>query len=299
MELSRLEAFRAVAKEKNFTKAAARIFRTQPAVSQAVAALEDDLAEKLFIRRGRQVRLTQAGEILLGHVEEAFHLLDQGRRQVAALKGLEAGALTICASDTTCCYVLPEVLGRFRREHPAVEVRLINRPSPEAAGLVAGYEADLGIVTLPLEHAGLKTRRLILREDVAVCEPEHPLARRRRIRFEDLLPYPLLLLDRGSNTRAYIDQRLAQAGREARIIMETGSIEVIKRLVRLGFGVSLVPRVSVQEEVIAGHLAAIRVFRRDECRHLGLITPHRTVPSPAAEAFTAMLDEFAAREKRL
>ena len=299
MELSRLEAFCAVAKEKNFTAAAARLFRTQPAISQAVAALEADLDEKLFIRLGRQVRLTQAGEILLAHAEEAFRLLDQGRRRVAALRGLEAGELVVCASDTTCCYVLPEVLGRFRREHPGVEVRLINRPSPAAAALVAGYEADLGIVTLPLEHAGLKTRRLILREDVAVCAPGHPLASRRRAAFEDLLAYPLLLLDRGSNTRAYIDQRLAEAGRPADVVMETGSIEVIKRLVRLGFGVSIVPRVSVEEEVQAGLLAAVSVFRRAECRHLGLITPEKGTSSPAAEVFVRMLDEYVAKKKRL
>lgn len=299
MEWSRLEAFRAVAREKNFTRAAARLFRTQPAVSQAVAALEADLAEKLFIRQGRQVRLTQAGEVLLAHAEEAFRLLDQGRRQVAALKGLEAGELVVCASDTTCCYVLPEVLGRFRREHPGVEVKLINRPSPAAAALVAGYEADLGIVTLPLEHGGLRTRRLIPREDVAVCAPSHPLAKRRRAALEDLLAYPLLLLDRGSNTRAYIDQRLDATGRAARIVMETGSIEVIKRLVRLGFGVSIVPRVSVLEEVQAGSLAAVSVFRRAECRHLGLITPRQGTPSPAAEVFIRMLAEYAARKKRL
>ena len=294
-----MEAFRAVAESQSFTKASEKLFRTQPAVSQAVRSLEEDVGEKLFIRHGRTSSLTQAGQILLEHVEEAFNVLERGRLRIDALKGLQEGELTISTSDTTAYYVLPDVLKEFREHYPGVDVRIHCRPSPISAEQIVAHEADMGIVTLPIEHPKIASESLILREDVAICAPGHALARRKSIMFRNLVDYPLVLLDRGSNTRTYIDQRIREAGLKPKIIMELGSIEVIKKLVQLDFGISVVPLIALHTEIEQGTLQAIRVFKKVECRTLGVIYPAKGLFSHAAQVFVEMLKRHLADKTRL
>ena len=299
ISVEQLNAFRAVAEEKSFTKAAEKIFRTQPAVSQAIQSLEEELGERLFMRHGRTSMLTQAGRILLEHVEEAFETLERGRLRIEALKELSEGELTISTSDTTAFYILPDVLQEFRDQYPGIDVRIHCRPSPVSAEQVLAHQADIGIVTLPIEHPKLASEPLIIREDVAICAPGHELTKRRIIAFRDLAEYPLLLLDRGSNTRAYIDHRLSEAGLTPKIAMELGSIEVIKKLVQLDFGVSIVPLIAIHDEVDQGTLKAIRIFRKAECRTLGIIHPAKGIFSLAAQIFVKMLKKRLSDKKRL
>ena len=289
LDSQKLHVFLAVAKEKSFSKAAEILFRTQPAVSQSIRALEDELGERLFLRGRRTNALTQAGRILKEHAEEAFAALDRGRMRIESLKELKEGELVISASDTTSYYVLPQALSIFRRQYPGVEVRILNRPSPVSVEQVAAHESDIGIVTLPVSHPDLMAEPISVREDVAICAPDHPLARRSRINFEDLLIYPLILLDTGSNTRSFIDQRLAEMNVRPNISMEIGSIEVIKKLVQLDFGVSIVPRISVMEEAGQGILHYMSVFDRSEWRKLGVIYPRKGLYSLAAQVFVKML----------
>jgi len=289
LDIDRLRAFRAVATEKNFSRAAEKLFRTQSAVSQAIRLLEREVGETLFNRLGRTVELTPAGRILLEHVEDAFAAIERGRARIQALKELKEGELTVAASDTTTCYMLPKTLAAFRRRYPGVEVRILNRPSPVAAEQVAAHDADIGIVTLPIEHPKLHAESLQVREDVAICAAGHPLSRRKKAALADLLAFPLILLDRGSNTRSFIDRQIAAIGAASRIAMEVGSIEVIKKLVELDFGVSIVPRISVQQEVHHGALTTLRIFAKKDWRVMGLVYPRRGISNVAAEVFVALL----------
>lgn len=289
MDREKLTAFLAVAKKKSFSKAADAIFRTQPAVSHAIKALEEELGERLFLRLGRETRLTRAGEVLREHVDEAMASLERAKVRIQSLHELREGALTIAASDTIACYVLPDSLRSFRETYPGVEVRLLNRPSPVAGKLVAAGEADMGIVTLPISASKVRCVELVLREDVGICAPDHPLAGRKRVTLEKLAGFSLLLLDHGSNTRAYVDEKLRDAGLEPAPAMELGSIEVIKHLVRLGFGVSIVPRIAVRRELETRELRAFRVFAKAEARRLGAVIPHKGMLSRAAEVYLDML----------
>lgn len=288
MDFEKLAAFRTVAAEKSFSRAGAKLAKTQPAISQAIRSLEDELGERLFSRRGRATALTQAGRVLLDHVNQAFTVLERGRDALSALQGLRAGELVIATSDTTACYVLPDVLRAFRERYPGVEVIISNRPSPAAAAQVAAHEADVAFCTLPVVHPGLESETLVTREDVAICASNHPLAGRRRIRLVELLAYPLLLLDRGSRTRGFIDEQMRAVPREPRIAMEIGSIEVIKKLVALDFGVSIVPEIAIREELERGSLHALRVFPRSAARKLGVVRPKTTPLPPAADVFVRL-----------
>ena len=291
IETERLKAFMAVAREKNFTRAAEKLYRTQPAISQSIKLLEGDLGEPLFLRLGRSATLTEAGRILFEHVTEAFEALEQGRNRIESLKELREGKLTISASDTTSCYILPSILRQFHDRYPRIELRIFNRPSPEATKQVAARESDIGIVTLPVRHPRLVTVPIIIREDVVICAPSHSLSTRARVCFSDLKPFPLLLLDHGSNTRNFIDEKLRASGLDPNILMELGSIEVIKKMVQMGFGVSIVPKISIQEEEKAGVLQSIRIFDRSECRQLGFVFQKSGVLPLAAQVFMKILRE--------
>jgi len=299
ISVEQLTAFRAVAEEESFTRAAEKVFRTQPAISQAIRSLEEELGERLFTREGRKSSLTQAGRIFLEHVEEAFETLEQGKLRIDALKDLQEGELTISTSDTTAYYILPDVLKEFRDQYPGVDVRIHCKPSPISAEQVMNREADIGIVTLPIENPKLSSEPLILREDVAICSPSHELVRRKRISFQELAEYPLLLLDRGSNTRTYINQRFSEAGIKPKVIMELGSIEVIKKLVQLKFGISIVPLIALHQEVEQGTLKAMRIFKKSECRSLGIIYPEKGIHSLAARIFVEMLRKHLSDKHRL
>jgi len=293
MEFSaeQLSAFYTLARERSFTRTAEVLFRTQPAISLAIGSLENQLGEKLFIREGRDNILTPAGQILFEHMKEVYASLDQAKLRIEALKELREGELKISTSDTTAYYILPEVLKEFRDQYPGIEVKILSRPSPISAKQVLDHEADLGIVTLPIDHPGLRSVPLVIREDVVICAKGHKLEKRKRVVFRELSDYPLLLLDRGSNTRAFIDECFQKTGLAPKIALELGSIEVIKRLVELDFGISIVPHIAVQRELEQGALSVIKLFKRNECRRLGVIYPVKGPYSLPAKTFLRLLRE--------
>lgn len=273
----RLEVFRAVAREGGFSAAARVLDRSQPAVSQLIGALESDLGQKLFIREGRRVVLTQAGEVLLEHADR---ILRDVARAVADVSRTTIRRVALGTTDTLACYLLPPVLAEFRRKHPGVDLRIETRPSPVIAQRVAARELDVGIVTLPIPTT-LTTEVLVAHEDVVIVPREHPLAARKRVRFEDLAEHPLILLDRTTSTRAFIDSELARRGLRPRVAMETTSVEVLIRLVELGFGASVVPAIAVALAV-RGSLRRIPLVGATQKREVGVVLP--VSPSRGAEA---------------
>lgn len=277
LDPTRLEVFRAVAREGGFSAAARFLDRSQPAVSQLIGALEADLGQRLFVREGRRVVLTGAGEILLEHADK---ILDQIGRAIADVSRATIRRVSLGTTDTLACYLLPPVLAEFRRKHPGVDLRIETRPSPVIAERVAARELDLGIITLPIKTT-LATEILVPHHDVVITPREHPLASRKRVRFEDLAEHPLILLDRTTATRAYIETELASRGLSPRVAMETTSVEVLIRLVELGFGASVVPAIAAR-----GAIARIPLVGGAH-RSVGVVVP-KGFASRGAEAFIAI-----------
>jgi DNA-binding transcriptional LysR family regulator len=304
LDADQLLAFVTVARERGFSRAARRLGRTQSAVSQAVARLEQELDARLFVRSGRTTELSAAGRALLERAERILDEMARAREGLEALHELTAGQLAVGTSDTLAYYVLPPIVAEFRARHPAVELRLDNRPSPATAERVAERAVDVGVVTLPLPSGlriggkplaeRLSIEPLAPQEEVAICPPDHPLARRRRVGLEAILGYPLLLLDRTTGARALLDAELARIGAAPAPAMEMSSVEVLKKLVELGLGVSVVPALAVAREVEAGVLAAVRLQGLAVERSVGLVTPAAGPPSRAAAAFV----EIARRDLR-
>ncbi|MEW6752860.1 MAG: LysR family transcriptional regulator [Candidatus Latescibacterota bacterium] len=293
MELQQLRGFCEVARQRSFTRAADKLFLTQPAVSLQLKALEGELGVALLERGRRQLRLTPAGEVLLRRAQEALQVLESARDEIAGLEKLVRGRLIVGTSDTNCTYILPEVLRAFRTAFPHVELEIRNRMSLEAVRLVLADEVDFGLVTLPVRHRDLVQERLFARRDVLICPPDHPLARRRQVGLAAVAEHPLLALERGSVSRQLMDEAFRQAGVSPVIAMDLGAVEVIKRFVEIGLGVALVPEVTVREEVRQGRLAQVLVTGLGK-RAIGLIEHRGRQRSRAAEAFLQALRQHVA-----
>src|SRR6188768_982264 len=295
LDSARLAAFSAVATSGGFSKAAKQLGKTQSSVSQAVLLLERELGQKLFARDGHRPRLTDAGRALLAHATRIFEQMALAESELSGLDALDSGELVLGTSDTLACYFLPPVLSAFRERHPKVELRIDNRPSPVIAERVSEGQVDLGIVSLPLPAAlsvsgrpvaeRLDCVELSAQEDVAVCAPTHPLAKRRHVTVSDLAQHPLLLLDRTTSSRAWVDLAFSAENSSPKLAMEMSSVEVLKRLAELGFGVAIVPRFSVQREQAAGTLRVLGLEQSGAKRSVGALTPSAFAPTRAALAF--------------
>lgn len=289
-----LRTFAAVAEHHSFSKAGASLRRSQPAVSLQVARLEEILGRRLLDRSTKRVELTEAGAVLLGYVRQTEALLEQAQRELEDLDRLERGRLVICASDTTACYRLPELLARYRERHPGIDIVIRNATSPRSIEAVLAHDVDLAIVTLAFLPPGLESIPLFPRRDVLICHPQHRMARRSRVMLKDLEHEPFILLDELCSSRRLLDEMCADAHARLPIAMELSSIEVIKRFVRTNSGLSIVPEIAVQEEVAAGQLAAvpIRDFERAEKRQMGVIYKKGRYLSLAARRLLEELPEF-------
>jgi DNA-binding transcriptional LysR family regulator len=292
MDFNQLQSFVQVAQEGSFTRAAEKLFLTQPALSLQIKALETELGTPLFERRNRQIYLTEVGNAVLQRAQELLGVVEQIRQDVAAYQGVQTGRVQIGTSDTTCLYILPKFVQTFRAQFPNIDIHLTNKPSEEVAHLLKEGLVDFGIVTLPLADPHLEIQRLAWREDVIICHPNHPLAKRTLADDTVVLPaemgdYTLLLLEEGSTSRGLLNQFFAEKAISPHV-MDLGSFEVIKRYVEIDMGISVVPRVAVVEEVAARRLHAISVPWLP-LRGIGLVLRRGGYLSPASQKFVALL----------
>ena len=290
MDLQQLRGFFEVAREGSFTAAANKLFITQPAVSQQVKALEEEIGDRLIERTRKSLWLTPAGEILFRRARSVFSQLDGAIDEIDALKNVLRGTVTIGTSDTNCMYVLPPVLDRFRRECPEVEVIVLNKTSIEVSQLVLDDAVDFGLVMLPAGHRDLTSEPLFTRQDAVICPPEHPFAHRRSVGLKAVAAQPVLALEHGSRSRSIMEETFREAGEEMSVAMNLGSVEVIKRFVEIGFGIAIVPKVAVTGELEARNLAAVSL-RGMKPREIGLVFHRSRARSAAAAAFVEIARE--------
>lgn len=288
MELYQLRSFVTIIRVGSFTQAAEELFLTQPALSLQIKALEQDLGDAVFERKGRKLLLTPAGNLLLERAEQILGLIEQTNQEISALKGLQRGTLNIGTNDSNCLYILPDVIQQFRQQYPNIEIRLANSHSSQVAEWVSEGRVEFGVVTLPILDMQLESQTLFAREDVLICRPGHPLCEKSTVSPAELVEYPLLLLDKGSVSHTMLNQTLAQANLTPGTVMQVGSIEVIKRYVEIGLGISVVPRLNAEHEIQAGQLHAIQLDWLPTSL-VGIIQRRKGYFSPAGRAFLDML----------
>lgn len=282
MDLTPLQIFLAIAEEGHLTRAAARVGRSQPAVSAQLANLEEELGQRLFDRTPLGMRLTPAGALLRPYVLEATAALRAGREALDALNGLERGTVSIGGGATATRWLLPPFVGAFLAAHPGVRLFVREQGSAEVIDDVRAGALDLGIVTAGGEADRLVVEPWVRDELVLVLPPGHPLAGQAHFHWEALRGARLVMFSAGAAVRAPLDAGLA--GRDAVVVMELRSIEAILAMVAAGVGAGFVSRHALPPDT-AGLPCADGPIYRDLC----LVWRADRTLSPAARAFRERL----------
>ncbi len=270
MDYDQLGSFLEVAKLQSFSRAAEKLFRTQPAISAQVRLLEQECGEKLFDRSGKKVLMTPGGEILYRYAEKMLAMHKEALQAIAELNQTPRGKLFIGANEATCLYVLPKTFARFKQLYPLVQISIYRNFSHKILQKVQEGAVDLGIVTLPMTANNMEVIP-VFRDEVQVVAPKsHPLAKNKSVTVEELAQHPLILPKTG-HTRVVIDRLLRAHRDRLQISMELASVETIKKFVGAGLGISLISRTYVQPEVAAGLLKLIPLDGQKIFRELGLV----------------------------
>jgi LysR family transcriptional regulator, transcriptional activator of the cysJI operon len=277
LENFRLRVFRAVAEELSFRKAAEVLHLSQPAVSQHVHALEEEVGVQLFDRargggHGSQISLTEAGRVLLGYADRAAETMVEARRALAALNDETVGPLRLGASTTVAQYLLPRILGAFLKQYPQVKLSLVSGNTEHIVEAVTEKKVALGIIEGPAMRREVKTERMVQDEMVLIVSPNHAWASRKggEIEQKELAKVPLLLRERGSGSRRVVERALKKVGlplRSLQVAMELDSTEAIISGVEAELGVGFVSRWAVGKVLRLGTVKVIAVkgleIRRD------------------------------------
>jgi DNA-binding transcriptional LysR family regulator len=252
-----LETFAAVARHQSLTRAAAELHLSQPAVTQHIAALEQDLGCRLFERHGRGVKLTDEGERLLACHRKIHTAVADLRREIQDARSGALGHLSVGAGLTICIFVLPGLLADYRQRYPGVELHVRSGRTREVLAMLLDEQVDVGMVTSPVQHRTIETIPLYRDRMVVVARPEHPLARSGPVDAAALAGQRLILFEQGSGFRTYSQEVFEGRGVLLHADIELDSIEAIKEMVLAGLGISVVPEMAVARELTAGSLVTL------------------------------------------
>ena len=284
MDINQLEVLIAVAEERGFSRAAERLFRTQPAVSQTIRRLEEEVGAHLFDRSSKDGTLTDAGQVLLKYAHQMLRMRQDALEAIKELKGLHRGKLTIGANEYTVTYLL-SVLPVFRSRHPHIKVEVKRGMASRIPAEVLGREVEIGIVSFWASDPALKAVAVGTDELALVVSPKHPLAGRKSVSVRELGVESFIAHNVRSPYRDRVVQTFEKYRTPLNISMEMPTLEAIKRLVEREMGVALIPKMAVQTEVKLGQLVALKVTEMHLERKLYLIHRKGAKLSHAARAF--------------
>ncbi|WP_018618304.1 LysR family transcriptional regulator [Spirosoma luteum] len=258
----RLHVFYTVAKRLSFTKAAAELYVTQPAVTKHIQELEHQFGTALFDRRGNQISLTTAGNVFLRHAETIMATYRQLEFDMNALKGEPGGTLRVGASTTVAQYVIPPVLARFHEQSADVSISLLSGNTERIEQWLLNDEIDLGLVEGRTHHSDIRYTPFVKDELVLICRADHPLADRDEITLDELRAIPIVLRERGSGSLEVVEHALRGAGlrlTDLTIEMQLGSTESMKSYLGSSRCMAFVSVFAVQHELQAGSLKILDV----------------------------------------
>jgi DNA-binding transcriptional LysR family regulator len=283
MDLAELTVFLTVAREGSFSRAAERLYRTQPAVSLTIRKLEESLGQPLFVRGARPVRLTDAGTLLREYAERLLNLRDEVKKGLLELEGLKRGELSLGVNESSIHALLP-ALAKFREAHSGIQVRLHRMFSRDIPHEVVNYRLDLGAVSFVPRDAQLQATEILKDELTFVVPPKHPLAKRREVEIAELGKEAFIAHIVESPFRRRVIELFLRHKTTLNMPMEMPTIESIKRFVQMGMGVAIVPRMCVAWEVEHGWLKEIKIKELNIPRHLYIISRRGArLPHAAAE----------------
>jgi len=284
MDFDQLETFLEVARLSSFSRAAERRFRTQPAISSQIRALEEEVGARLLDRSSGKVAMTAPGKVFQKYAEET---LEQRRVMLVALAEMHRvprGEIVVSANEGTCLHILPEVFAEFKRQYPSVAVNVKRLEHSKILEAIIDNSCDFGIVSLPVPDKRLTVVPVHRDELIVITPPHHPLAARKKAKVEEVVEYPLLLPKVG-RTRDALEMLFYERRLKPIISMELDSSELLKRFVAADVGIGFIPRSHVVEDLQASALAALALADANIPRDLALVYRKDKALSRAALAF--------------
>jgi DNA-binding transcriptional LysR family regulator len=284
MQQARIEAFLAVARTGNMSRAADELCLTQPALSARLKGLEDDLQVALFARTSRGMRLTEAGRAFRPYAERSVAALREGLERMRLLQR-GGGVLTLAATPGVSTYTLPALLEQFTSAYPQVLISVRTGHSEDVLEMVLSEAAQLGLAR-EIRHPDIERVRLYEDELVLVVGPHHPLALQRETAVSGLEHERIILFDRASSYYELTRSLLLAAGLATTRAMELDNIEAAKRMVERGLGVALLPRSAIGDDVADGRLRLVRITDGARINRPIVALRRRDATAPASvEAF--------------
>ncbi|MBZ5569219.1 MAG: LysR family transcriptional regulator [Acidobacteriia bacterium] len=284
MDLFQLEVFVTVAREGSFSRAAEKLYRTQPAVSQAIRKLEDELGEPLLDRSSRNGHLTDAGRVLHEYAQKLLNLRGEAAAALVEMREMRKGKLNIAANEYTCLYLLP-VLAEFRRLYPLVKTTVERSLASRIPQEILEHNVELGVLSFNPEDPLLRSI-VVYRDELAfVVYPRHTLAKSKQVSIKQLGVESFVAHHVPSPFRAKVIQAFKRHKTPLNMDAELPTIEAIKKFVKMENGVALVPSLCLEEELARGDLVRVSVADLRLERRLRLVYRRNANLSHAARAF--------------
>ena len=298
LNLSEMQVFTVAAETENFSEAARRLRLSQPAVSQQIRSLENYLDVELFLRSGRSVALTEAGEVLLPMAHELLDLSWRIEEMMRSLEGRIVGHLVIGCTTTAGKYMLPLVAAAFIQHHPNVQVTIEMCTCASVVDPLLAQEVHLGISSIKIVHRDMECQPFFTDHVVLVVPADYPLAHRSSVQPVELLDQPFILREEGSSTCRMVQEGLAGQGLsldQLRVVMVVGNTEAIEMAVEHGLGIAFISRLAARHGLKLGRLVEVPVEGLRLERPLYVVRNSRCAKMPAQARFWDFVKEH--REK--
>jgi DNA-binding transcriptional LysR family regulator len=284
--LHELEVFNAAAEFGNFSEAARRLHISQPAVSQAISSLEKHFGTDLFLRQGRSVRLTEAGQALRPMALELFTASRRLDETMASLHGEVVGEITVGCSTASGKYLLPKLIARFRESFPQVRINVLVTSRALVIERLLSGQAALGLSSKRIEHRDLEYQDFFEDEVILIAPAQHPWANYRRVYPDDLLDEPIILREESSGTLEVLFQGLRMhdiSPDMLNVAMVLGNAEAIEMAVEEGIGIAFTSRLAAARCLALGRVVEVKVEGMPLQRNISLVR-NRRQPSTRAQS---------------
>lgn len=282
--------FHTVSRHESFSKAAKELYMTQPAVSQSIANLEKDLKTYLFTRTSKGVQLTNEGQLLHEYVTSALSLLETAELKMDEFQNLMTGELRIGVGDTIARYYLLTYLEKFHMRYPGIKLTIKNGTTHEIVTALKAGEVDVGICNLPIEDPQLHVLPCGEIQDIFVCGDKYKNLTMQPIALRTLLRMPLIFLEKGSNSRQYVEEYLQKQGYELAPEFDLGSHDLLLEFARINLGIACVTKEFAKDYLSRGILYEITLDEQIPPRSLGICTFKNIPMSRATKKFIKIID---------
>jgi DNA-binding transcriptional LysR family regulator len=294
VEIRKLEVLCKVIELKSFTKAAEKCFLSQPTVSEHIRSLENELSQKLINRLSKEIEPTPVGKLLYGYATKIIRTRLEALQAVEQYSGKLVGKIMVGCGTIPGTYFLPELLSRFRNEHPSIRGVLRITSSKIITETVLAGELELGVVGARWHEKKLAWKEMFSDELTLALHPAHPLAGRTDVSLKDVAKTPFILREAESGTRKVFQKILEKDGikeNDLQVVAEIGSTAAVKEAIKVGIGISVLSKSAAQDDVDCGRLTTIVVKGLDMHRPFYLIQRKNRALSPVASAFVNFLQE--------